>query len=95
MNKSPTVLIGQNAWHDAQRKARYGRKDWIGWIGKDGQRYAALESAQVIKTAMLATGTQNQFRAYTGGDSHGMIVTWGIASMMLRNAKGRERRGGL
>lgn len=82
---STTRITGKDAWHTAERKARYGGKCWIAWLDKNGVRRADHKNYETIKEAMLQTGTQGNFRFY---DRNGaMLVTWEIASIMLRNSK--------
>ena len=80
-----TIYDGDNPAVFARRKARYGHRDWLVWTGRDGKRYAALRTVEGIKQAMLATGTQGYFTCYVANTGTGMVVTWQIAAMWLRN----------
>lgn len=79
---------GDDAREFATKKARYGHKDWIVWQDKSGQWVAALRTAESVKQAMLATGTQGIFRTYLSCDpSFPMYVDWPLAAMWLRHLK--------
>lgn len=79
-------LTGPEAWNDAMRKEKYGRiYNWIGWIDRDGEKQADIQTYDTIKEAMLAIGTQGRFRSFERGTS--WMITWKMGSIMLRNAK--------
>ena len=86
------ILIGSKSWSDAKRKATYGRNDWVLWIGKDGGKRAARMTAETIKRAMLATGTQKYIYVQHAGDKHTTILSWRLAALYWKNAKYRESR---
>lgn len=68
------IYTGKDAsWH-AKKKARYGHKDWVVWLGKDGQQHTARKTAESVKAAMLANGTQGKFVMYYGD---GTSALWG------------------
>ena len=71
----------------AKHMARYGHKDWLVWTGKDGREIAEVKTADSLKRAMLATGTQKDFRMYGANDGCGFIVHWSMALIMWKNAK--------
>lgn len=77
---------GDDAREFAARKAQYGHKNWIVWQDKSGQWVAAVRTAETVKQAMLATGTQGKFRAYLC-ESFPWHVDWSLAAMWLRNLK--------
>jgi hypothetical protein len=82
-----TRISGPNAYTDAERMARYGHRDWLTWRDKDGVDHADLVSAASIKAAMLACGTGRKFVLHQGSTRHRFIVSWRLASQMLRNAR--------
>ena len=67
----------------AQRKARYSCYDWIA-LGKDGAFFAGRLSAETVKAAMLATGTQEFFMLYGSRDGHSYIIRWPVANNIRR-----------
>lgn len=73
------------ATQTAIRKARYGHRDWIVWTDRQGTHHAERVTAEAVKAAMLAIGTQGHFRLYSGGSPHPMMVDWRIANIMRRN----------
>lgn len=71
----------------ACRKARYGHKDWIVWDDRDGSQRAALCTADAIKSALMAMGTQGRFFRISANDAVGTIVRWRLGLRMLRNCR--------
>lgn len=86
MATNTTLYIGNDAREVAAKKARYGHKNWIVWQDKQGQWVAGLRTAETVKQAMLATGTQGVFRAYLC-DQWAARIDWSLAAMWLRNLK--------
>lgn len=82
-----TVLVGENVHISARRCATKGHRDWIVWRGKDGLKYAAPCSADALKAAMLATGTQGRFIRYFGSGGFPMSGSWSVAAIWWKNAK--------
>lgn len=88
MGKQVDSLTGPNAWHDAKTKAQYGRKDWVAWLDKNGEKRAERRSMASLKRAMLAVGTQGWFIVYHGGDTHGTLIrTWSVMVAYWANSK--------
>lgn len=81
------ILTGDDAHVLARKKARFGRTDWVAWCGKDGVKRAMRASSTSVKMAMLATGTQGYFTMYQASDGVGSMMSWGLASLLLRNLK--------
>lgn len=74
-------------YQDAQKKARYGHRDWVAYKGKDGALVFAPRSAAVIKAAMLAVGTRGRFTILAASTGIGHTMNWSIGCIMLRNAR--------
>lgn len=72
---------------DAYKKARYGRRDWLVWVDRQGERHAERATAETIKAAMLACGTKRPFVMYLANSGIGLQMTWRIAVNVLSNAK--------
>ncbi len=65
---------------EARRKARYGHRDWIAYTDKDGESIYTPASADTLKAAMLATGTQRSFTMICASDGILMKMSWWIAN---------------
>ena len=87
-----TRLTGPDAWNIAKRKNKYGDKTWIGWTDRNGIKQADIYNSATVREAMLATGTQGVFYHFDYGVY--WVLTWPMAVIWLRNAKGAERRAG-
>lgn len=81
------MIEGDTAYTDARRNARYGRRDWVAWVGRDGVKRSAPVSAAAVRAAMLATGTQGMFMRYSAGDGQGVLAFWSDGARWLRHAK--------
>src|SRR4051812_7729055 len=55
------TITGKGAFEQAKRKARYGHRDWLVWTDCAVGQIAAPRTAESIKAAMLATGSQRPF----------------------------------
>ena len=78
------ILKGSEAPTTAKRRARYSDFDWIAWIGRDGIWRAARASADVVKMAMLATGTQGKIYQYQSRTGWSHMMSWKIANNVRR-----------
>lgn len=56
--KTAAPHVGQDARQHAQRKAAYGRRDWLVWTNNQGQRCCAPLTRPAVKEALLAHGTR-------------------------------------
>lgn len=81
------MLTGSEARATAKRKARYGRKDWISWVDKDGQIYADVFCGASVKPALLSVGTQGYFLRYSANDGVSMMYHWRDGTRWLRQFK--------
>lgn len=82
------VLTGADAGLIARRKAKYSNYDWVVWRDPDGVLCAGRCSAEVIKRAMLATGTQGRFTRYEARTGCAMSSSsWGVAVAWFKNAR--------
>lgn len=79
------LIAGPHTTTVAQRRARYGRRDWIIWHGASHGWMAAPMSKEVIKTAMLAQGTQGRFSLASRHDGTLQLVRWRFAAQLIRN----------
>ena len=74
----------QDAHTIARRKARYGHRPWVVWQ-EGGFGRVERATAESIKAAMLATGTQKHFHGYDTTGT-GNILRWRTALTWFRNA---------
>jgi hypothetical protein len=90
MNADPTLLplIGIDAHLIARRRARYGHKEWIAWLGRDGVARAAPAGWGVVKAAMLACGTQGAYTVYHA-DGTSSVMTWRLSAVYLCSLRSR------
>jgi hypothetical protein len=71
----------------AERKARYGHRDWLQWTDKHGAVQVARQTEASLKQALLDCGTQYAFTQIGANGGWRMIITWPIGLNMLRNMK--------
>jgi hypothetical protein len=71
----------------AVRKARYGRRDWLHWRDRTGQMRVAPATADSIKAALLACGTQKSFTLVAANTAVFHRMTWAVAINHLAHAK--------
>lgn len=79
--------LPESAFGAAARKARYGHKDWIIWRERDGREQAAPCTADAIKSALLAVGTQGRFVRLSASTATGASIRWKLGLTMLRNCR--------
>jgi len=82
---TPNILTGRTAWQEAQKRARFGHKEWIAWVENE-TLHAARLTTETLKRAMLSEGTQCRLINY-GASAGAFIVSWSIACNMLRQLK--------
>lgn len=82
--KQPEIIVGDGAAEHARRYARFGKTDWIFWVGKDEVPCAAKLTSNTIKQAMLATGTQKRFMLYEGKMNGNALIIWWWAANNIR-----------
>ncbi|QRM34891.1 hypothetical protein [Microvirga sp. VF16] len=71
----------------AQRKARYGHRDWLFWTDRSGSSQCAPKSKESIKKAMLASGTQGRWFVVSASTAVLQKGFWAMGVIMLRNAE--------
>lgn len=71
----------------AERKARYGHRNWIYWADREGTMHTAVQNAASLKQALLDTGTQYCFAQIGANNAVHMIISWPIGLNMLRWAR--------
>lgn len=70
----------------AQRKAKYGRHDWIVWQDRNGVLQKSQLTVISLKKAMIATGTQGRFVRYLHGHRGlGHWMHWWESVILLRH----------
>lgn len=80
------VYKGPDPSQYAQRKARYGHRDWIVWTDKTGQRCAARATPDTVKMALLANGTQGDDMVYVHANCGSrQWLDWNTGLRILRN----------
>ncbi|UYZ60062.1 hypothetical protein [Hymenobacter latericus] len=87
MSKAVTKLTGPMAGQEAEKKARYGRKDWVVYTTREGVRTAEVLTLESLKRAMLAHGTNKPFTHIVGGLGSRMYTTWRIAVNLFYQLK--------
>lgn len=73
-------------FEEAKRKARYGRKSYVGYGPKDQRTYELL-SRDSLKRALLATGTQGRFTVIDANTGITNLTGWALGTQMLRNIR--------
>jgi hypothetical protein len=76
-----------SAYHEAKRKARYGRKDWLVWTNKEGIRVNAIYNAVTLKQCLLDSGTQGEWWLIAKNSGLGYVGSWYMGVMMIRNSR--------
>lgn len=71
-------LFGSEGWDIARRRAEFGTFEWVMWKGRDGVLRATHATAETVKVAMLAVGTQGRIRITVG--SHMLMHGWKSAN---------------
>ena len=72
---------------DVQTKARYGHKDWIFWVEKDGTKRAEWRSAASVKRALLASGTKGFWCLVHADSGCPMKGFWAMGINLIRQSK--------
>jgi hypothetical protein len=80
------MMTAQEAYELANRKSRYGHRDWLVWKGRNGQYHAELTTRDSFKAALLAVGTQGRF-TLCGSDGVRYYMTWPVAITWRRSLK--------
>jgi hypothetical protein len=75
------------AYAEAQRKARFGHRDWVYWTSADSVGMAAPASRESVKAALLDIGTRGRFLILAGSTGVGHLQRWSDGCRMMRNAK--------
>lgn len=94
MPKKPIELYaGADTHMIARRMARQGHRDWLCWMDRNGNRFAARCTAANLKAAMLATGTQGRFTRYEASTGTALSSSsWSVATIWLKNQKYEEKQ---
>lgn len=72
---------------EAQRKARFGHRDWLGWTSRDGVRRYAPRSPETLKAALLAIGTAGRFTLISADTGTLMNMNWRMGVRTLWAAR--------
>jgi hypothetical protein len=73
-------------FQDAQRKARFGHRPWVCYRDRSGVFHAYRATADTVKAALIACGTQQSWTLLCG-DGTPMRITWRLGLTVLANAK--------
>ena len=57
-----------NTLSAAQRRAKYGHRDWIVWSNKDGEEIAMPVTAENMKKCLLDVGTKGHWTLVHAND---------------------------
>lgn len=74
-------------YQEAQRKARYGHKDWISYRTRDGEAVCERFCRASVKRALLAVGTKGNFTVIAASTAIGHRYNWAMGLLAIRNAK--------
>lgn len=72
---------------DAQRKAKYGHKDWISWVDRNSLTHVEPQSQKAIKQALLAVGTQGRFVIIEANTGWLHKTGWWVGLNIIRQYK--------
>lgn len=88
---TPTIVRGPDAFAEAEHRSRFGHRKWVAYRDRTGEWVAERASAESLKRAMLATGTQ----MYRDGTC--FLIDGGAATIgfwwMLNNVRRQYVRG--
>jgi len=73
--------------HQAQKKARFGHRDWIVWPNPEGLLQAAPKSVAAIKKALLACGTKKHWYVVAADNGNLHRGFWSMGIIMIRNSR--------
>jgi hypothetical protein len=79
--------ISNDAFGLAKRKAKRGHQDWLVWPTSHGTWACDAMTAESIRAALLAVGTQGKFFLVSAGSGHCHVIRWRQGVVLLRNAK--------
>jgi hypothetical protein len=74
-------------FQEAQRKARFGHRDWITWRGRDGAFNVARSAPDIVKAALLAVGTKGRFTLIAASTGTPISCGWSYGIGLLRNSR--------
>jgi hypothetical protein len=74
-------------WAEAERKARYGHRDWVVWRDEDNTLRTAPVSVESMKAALLATGSRRHFYLIGANDANTYIYRWWMGVNHLSQLK--------
>ena len=77
----------------AERKARYGHKDWLYWVDRGGALHVEVKSVRSLKQALLDSGTAYYFVEIGANTARKSICSWPIGLNRLRWQRLYERDG--
>lgn len=72
---------------EAQRKARYGHKDWIAWFNAKGVCQIARKTRESVKQCLLDSGTQGQWLIIHASRGDESLGVWWMGINMLNQMK--------
>mgnify|MGYP000031049326 FL=1 len=84
-------MTGTEAFALAKNKAGYSDYSWVVWENKDGSFGAERASADTIKRALLAIGTQGKFYLFQARDRYSQIMTWSMGVNVWRQFSKHHR----
>jgi hypothetical protein len=77
----------QEATSLAQRKARYGHRDWIVWKNKAGESFAERLTAESMKRCLLDKGTQGRWLLVCASRGDYVLGFWWMGLNLIRQCK--------
>lgn len=86
MAKAISELTGPKAFQEAQKKARFGHKDWIVWRGPKGL-VATPKTKANVKRMLLDTGTKGNWSLIEADSGCPMKGFWWLGINLIRQAQ--------
>lgn len=74
-------------FQEAQRKAKFGHRDWMAYRDRNGEHVVAPLTKSGIKAALLANGTKGNFTLIAANSGTLHRYSWSFGIGMLRNAR--------
>ena len=83
----PITPAGESAHTLAERKARYGHRDWIVWRDETGTAKAAPRTTGALEQAIRESATRGYFHHYGASSGVSYLITPDLAVPLLENTR--------
>lgn len=74
--KTKDRIEGVGAFQEAQKRARFGHRRWVGYRTKDGVYVAERLTAEAMKRCLLSAGTKGHWTLIETDGSSNMGFWW-------------------